>query len=196
MGNEPIYTVRLAGGVGNVMAGPPSSAPSRRSRGRRIVTSMKKRNLFAGNNGPRGLARPRPLGNRSRHPRPASGSANGIRSPGPNVRRRSSASEPLRLCLRLRTLRRWSDGKQDDEAVFTRSAGTRRWAGFRGEKDHSSRWATVASIAAKIGCTAQSLNEWVKRAEVDNGVRGGVPTEIAERLKALEGYEPRTPAGE
>jgi hypothetical protein len=91
MGNEPIYTVRLAGGVGNVMAGPPSSAPSRRSRGRRIVTSMKKRNLFAGYNSPRGLARPRPLGNRSRHPRPASGSANGIRSPGPNVRRRSSA---------------------------------------------------------------------------------------------------------
>lgn len=91
MGNEPIYTVRLAGGVGNVMAGPPSSAPSRRSRGRRIVTSMKKRNLFAAYNSPRGLARPRPLGNRSRHPRPASGSANGIRSPGPNVRRRSSA---------------------------------------------------------------------------------------------------------
>ena len=48
---------------------------------------------------------------------------------------------------------------------------------FEHEKDHSSRWATVASIAAKIGCTAQSLNEWVKRAEVDNGVRGGVPTE-------------------
>ena len=91
MGNEPICTVRIAGGVGNVMAGPPSGAPSRRSRGRRIVTSMKKRNLFAGNNGPGGLARPRPLGNRSRHPRPASGSANGIRPPGPNVRRRSSA---------------------------------------------------------------------------------------------------------
>src|SRR5271154_3214080 len=57
---------------------------------------------------------------------------------------------------------------------------------FEHEKDHSSRWATVTSIAAKIGCTAQSLNDWVKRAEVDNGVRGGVSTEIAERLKALE----------
>jgi transposase len=44
----------------------------------------------------------------------------------------------------------------------------------------------VTSIAAKIGCTAQSLNEWVKKAEVDSGVRGGVPAEIAERLKALE----------
>ena len=36
---------------------------------------------------------------------------------------------------------------------------------FEHEKDHSSRWATVTSIAAKIGCTAQSLNEWVKKAE-------------------------------
>ena len=57
---------------------------------------------------------------------------------------------------------------------------------FEHEKDHPSRWAAVSSIAAKIGCTAQSLNEWVRRAEVDSGVRGGVPTEIAERLKALE----------
>jgi transposase len=51
---------------------------------------------------------------------------------------------------------------------------------FEHEKDHGSRWATVTSIAAKIGCTAQSLNEWVKKAEIDTGVRGGVPTEIAE----------------
>jgi transposase len=57
---------------------------------------------------------------------------------------------------------------------------------FEQEKDHRSRWATVTSIAAKIGCTAQSLNEWVKKAEIDSGVRNGVPAEIAERLKALE----------
>jgi transposase len=57
---------------------------------------------------------------------------------------------------------------------------------FDHEKDHPSRWATVTSIAAKIGCTAQSLNEWVKKAETDSGVHGGVRTEIAERLKALE----------
>jgi len=52
--------------------------------------------------------------------------------------------------------------------------------------EHPSRWAAVSSIAAKIGCTAQTLNEWVKKAEVDSGQRGGVPTETAERLKALE----------
>jgi transposase len=54
------------------------------------------------------------------------------------------------------------------------------------EKDHSSRWAAVSSMAAKIGCTAQSLNEWVKKAEVGSGARAGIPTEIDQRLKALE----------
>ncbi len=53
------------------------------------------------------------------------------------------------------------------------------------EGEHSSRWAAVTSIAAKIGCTAQTLNEWVKKAEVDSGVRAGLPSDSAARLKAL-----------
>jgi transposase len=36
------------------------------------------------------------------------------------------------------------------------------------ERDHPSRWAAISSIAAKIGCTPQTLNEWVKKAEIDN----------------------------
>ena len=52
--------------------------------------------------------------------------------------------------------------------------------------EHASRWAAVSSIAGKIGCTAQTLNEWVKRFERDSGVCAGVPSEVAERLKALE----------
>ena len=54
------------------------------------------------------------------------------------------------------------------------------------EGEHASRWAAVSSIAAKIGCTAQTLHEWVKKAEVDSGARVGVPSDVAERLKALE----------
>jgi transposase-like protein len=54
------------------------------------------------------------------------------------------------------------------------------------EKDHSSRWATVVSIAAKIGCAAWTLNEWVKKAEVNSGMRAGVPSDVADRMKALE----------
>ncbi len=37
------------------------------------------------------------------------------------------------------------------------------------EQEHPSRWAAIVSVAGKIGCTAQTLNEWVKKAEVDSG---------------------------
>jgi transposase len=53
-------------------------------------------------------------------------------------------------------------------------------------REHPSRWAAVVSIAEKIGCSAQTLNEWVKKAEIDGGKRAGVPIEVAEKLKALE----------
>ncbi len=52
--------------------------------------------------------------------------------------------------------------------------------------EHPSRWAAVVSVASKIGCSAHTLNEWVKKAEVDSGRRAGVPTDLADRLKALE----------
>jgi transposase len=54
------------------------------------------------------------------------------------------------------------------------------------EHEHPSRWAAIISIAAKIGCTGQTLNEWVKKAESEAGKRAGVPTDMAARLKALE----------
>jgi len=54
------------------------------------------------------------------------------------------------------------------------------------EHEHPSRWAAIMSIAAKIGCTGQTLNEWVKKAETDAGNRAGVPTDVAAKLKALE----------
>ena len=54
------------------------------------------------------------------------------------------------------------------------------------EGEHPSRWAAVVSISEKIGCVPQTLHEWVKKAEVDNGKRAGVPTDVAEKLKALE----------
>jgi transposase len=54
------------------------------------------------------------------------------------------------------------------------------------EGEHPSRWAAVVSIASKIGCTPQTLLDWLKKAEVDRGKRAGVPTDVAEKLKALE----------
>lgn len=54
------------------------------------------------------------------------------------------------------------------------------------EGQHGSRWQAIMSIAAKIGCSGQTLNEWVKKTEVDSGKRAGVPPDLADRLKALE----------
>ena len=51
---------------------------------------------------------------------------------------------------------------------------------------HESRWSAIVSISSKIGCAPQTLNEWVKKAEVDSGRRAGIPTEMAEKMKALE----------
>jgi transposase-like protein len=54
----------------------------------------------------------------------------------------------------------------------------------RGE--YPSLWAAVESIAPKIGCVPQTLLEWVKRAEVDAGMRPGMTTAEAQRIKELE----------
>src|SRR4249919_4146726 len=51
---------------------------------------------------------------------------------------------------------------------------------------HASQWAAIASIAAKIGCTAETLRLWVRQAERDQGVRAGPTTDDRERIKALE----------
>ena len=52
--------------------------------------------------------------------------------------------------------------------------------------DHSSQWATIESIAPKIGCTPQTLLKWIQRAEIDQGTRYGVTTAERERVTALE----------
>jgi transposase-like protein len=54
------------------------------------------------------------------------------------------------------------------------------------EGDHATRWAAVSSVASKIGCSPHTLREWVNKAEVDSGKRSGVPTEVSEKMKALE----------
>ncbi len=52
--------------------------------------------------------------------------------------------------------------------------------------EYPSRWAACLSVAAKIGCNAATLHEWVKRREIDQGTRAGVPTDVAEKMKAME----------
>ncbi len=53
-------------------------------------------------------------------------------------------------------------------------------------KEHRSLWAAIESIAPKIGCAAQTLHEWVRKREIDAGMRDGVTSEERDRIKALE----------
>jgi transposase len=47
---------------------------------------------------------------------------------------------------------------------------------FEHRTEHASQWAAIVSIAAKIGCTAQTLSNWVRQAERDQGKRPGTST--------------------
>ena len=52
--------------------------------------------------------------------------------------------------------------------------------------EHPSQWAAIASIAAKLGCTTETLRRWVRQAERDAGQRAGLSTDERQRLKELE----------
>ena len=53
-------------------------------------------------------------------------------------------------------------------------------------KDYASQWAAIESIAPKIGCSPQTLHDWIKKHEIDTGLRDGVTSEERERIKTLE----------
>jgi transposase-like protein len=76
-------------------------------------------------------------------------------------------------------LRRWSH--EEDNEVLPRSARARRAHG-----EHGSQWAAIESIAGKIGCSVQTLSNWVRQYERDTGQRDGIGTAEAVRIKELE----------
>ena len=57
---------------------------------------------------------------------------------------------------------------------------------FEQRDQHGSQWAAIESIAAKIGCSAQTLCNWVRQHERDSGQRDGVTTAETARIKDLE----------
>ena len=54
----------------------------------------------------------------------------------------------------------------------------------RGE--YASQYEAIRSIAAKIGCSGETLRNWVRQAERDQGLRAGPTSAEQERIKALE----------
>ena len=54
------------------------------------------------------------------------------------------------------------------------------------QDEYPSQWQAICSIAAKIGCTGETLRSWLRQAERDQGLRAGLTTSERERLKQLE----------
>ncbi|HAI6972843.1 TPA: IS3 family transposase [Escherichia coli] len=55
------------------------------------------------------------------------------------------------------------------------------------QSEYDSQWATICSIAPKIGCTPETLRAWVRQHERDTGGGdGGLTTAERQRLKELE----------
>lgn len=54
------------------------------------------------------------------------------------------------------------------------------------EHEHGSQWATIGSVAEKIGCSSETLRNWVRQTERDQGQRPGLTTDERQRLKDLE----------
>jgi transposase len=57
---------------------------------------------------------------------------------------------------------------------------------FEHQAEYESQWAAMTSIAAKIGCTTETLRKWVRQAERGQGVRAGLTSDERERLKQFE----------
>jgi transposase-like protein len=57
---------------------------------------------------------------------------------------------------------------------------------FEHQREYPSQWQAIVSIASKIGCTAETLRNWVRRAEIDSGRRAGVTSDERARIKELE----------
>ncbi|NLP05944.1 transposase [Candidatus Fermentibacteria bacterium] len=52
--------------------------------------------------------------------------------------------------------------------------------------EYGSQWSAIVSISSKIGCSPETLRKWVRRVEVDSGMRGGLTSEERVRMKELE----------
>lgn len=57
---------------------------------------------------------------------------------------------------------------------------------FEHTEEHSSQWATIQSIAGKIGMSPETLRKWVRQAERDGGTRPGLTSDERARMKDLE----------
>lgn len=75
-------------------------------------------------------------------------------------------------------------GRQGKYPAEVRERAVRLVLDHQGE--YESQWAAVTSIAAKVGCSRESLRKWIRQAERDSGKREGLTTDERTRMKELE----------
>jgi transposase len=56
---------------------------------------------------------------------------------------------------------------------------------FERRDEYESEWAAIRSISEKFGCSSETLRNWVRKEETDEGLRPGVTTSQQEELKTL-----------
>jgi transposase len=54
------------------------------------------------------------------------------------------------------------------------------------EDEYTSQWAAIQSIAEKIGCSGETLRNWIRQSERDEGRRPGLSTTERQRITELE----------
>ncbi len=86
-------------------------------------------------------------------------------------------------------LRDWSHDKRIKTLQTFAECVSAQWGWYLSTATHTSQWAAIVSIAAKIGCTAQTLSTWVRQAERDEGKRLGL-TGRARAAQAARAREP------
>jgi len=52
--------------------------------------------------------------------------------------------------------------------------------------EYPSEWAAITSIASKLGVGTEALRLWLRRAQIDDGLRPGLTSQEQDRLKQLE----------
>ena len=82
------------------------------------------------------------------------------------------------------TLRDWSHETFNRHSPEFRERAVRLVLDPQG--GHETQWAAIVSVSSKVGCSAETLRKWVRRAERDTGVRPGLTSDERARLKALD----------
>jgi len=52
--------------------------------------------------------------------------------------------------------------------------------------DYPSEWAAITAVSKRLGMNAETLRNWIRKQQVDDGQRDGVTSETAAEIKALK----------